>query len=105
MDDLEAMETIEGNDQNEAIELALDEEMDFNQQVFSHMFDIRNRTSPSSSVDSLPALHQQAKLLFHPTHNQVIVLVIPIITDHQFFKQSIHSSLVLESSKNDIFYW
>ena len=66
MDDLEAMETIEGNDQNEAIELALDEEMDFNQQVFSHMFDIRNRTSPSSSVNSLPALHQQAKLLSIP---------------------------------------
>ena len=63
MDDLEAMETIEGNEQNEAIELALDEEMDFNQQVFSHMLDIKHRTSPSSSADSLPALHQQAKLL------------------------------------------
>ena len=66
MDDLEAMETIEGNDQNEAIELALDEEMDFNQQVFSHMFDIKHRASPTSSVDSLPALQQQAKLLFIP---------------------------------------
>ena len=60
MDDLEAMETIEGNDQNEAIELALDEEMDFNQQVFSHMFIVR--TSPTLSVNSLPALEQQAKL-------------------------------------------
>ena len=100
MDDLEAMETIEGNDQNEAIELALDEEMDFNQQVFSHMFDIRNRTSPSSSVDSLPALHQQAKLLSIPLATKL--LLIPTI---DFFKQSIHSSLVLESSKTDIIYW
>ena len=62
MDDLEAMDTID-NEQNEAIELALDEEMDFNQQVFAHMFD-KNRTSPSSSVGSPPALQQQAKLHF-----------------------------------------
>ena len=70
MDDLEAMETIE-NDQNEAIELALDEEMDFNQQVFAHMFDVKNRASPSSSVGSGPALQQQAKLHFIvPMENQ-----------------------------------
>ena len=89
MDDLEAMETIEGNDQNEAIELALDEEMDFNQQVFSHMFDIKHRTSPTSSVDSLPALQQQAKLLS-------IQLILYKSCRSLFFKQSIHGSLVLE---------